>query len=52
MYRDTPPFVTALVVLFLLIGIVAGLLFVNNNVSAKCFDWWPFNGKTCVISAK
>ena len=41
-----------LVTVALVVVIFVGLLVGDSLITAKCFDFWPFQGKACVISTK
>ena len=37
-----------LFVITLVVILAVGFIYINDRVSAKCFDFWPFKGTACV----
>ncbi len=42
----------ALITVAAIVVIIGGLLIIHERVSAKCFDFWPFNGKACIATVR
>jgi len=51
-YNNNETTLKILIIIACLVAIVAGVLFINNSISVRCIDWWPFNAKTCTVGVK